>query len=127
MINQLFIFILIWFGVSALSAFSSGWFSLAKLFRATKNVNKIDFWLCSGLIGYSGRISFPYNHCLFVTLTDTGFRLSIFFPFRLLHPPLFIPWKQVYSVTSQSYFSSKEAVVHIQGFSVKIRISGQPS
>jgi hypothetical protein len=43
-------------------------------------------------------IPVSYRNCLFVTVTPTGLRLSVFLPFRFLSPPLFVPWTDVESV-----------------------------
>jgi hypothetical protein len=50
-----------------------------------------------------GKRFFPvsYRGCLFVTVSASGFRLSIFFPFRFQSPPLFVPWARVDSVTEK--------------------------
>jgi len=36
-----------------------------------------------------------YRNCLVVGASPTGLYLAVFFPFRVAHPPLFIPWNEV--------------------------------
>lgn len=43
-----------------------------------------------------------YNHCLTIGADPRGLYLSIFFPFRIAHPPLFIPWQDI-SLVSKTF------------------------
>lgn len=36
-----------------------------------------------------------YNHCLNIGADPRGLYLSILFPFRIGHPPLFVPWRDI--------------------------------
>ncbi len=36
-----------------------------------------------------------YNNCLTIGANAEGLYLSILFPFRFAHPPLFIPWREI--------------------------------
>ena len=93
-------FICLWLGISALISLIGGWHSLAGEFPAVDSVEGERSRFASGSLG---RWPFPvssYGGCLFLTIGDHGFRLSIFFPFRFLSPPLFIPWSEVESVES---------------------------
>jgi hypothetical protein len=36
-----------------------------------------------------------YRNCLVIGASPTGLYLAVFLPFRLAHPPLFIPWNEV--------------------------------
>jgi hypothetical protein len=116
---------LMWLGISLLLAFLSGWFSLAKRFRNTQKLTGDNLRFVSALMGSPGWIPVNYRSCLFITITDPGFKLSVFFPFQLFHPPLFIPWQQVKSVASQSGLFSDNAVVCIQESSIKLRVIGR--
>jgi hypothetical protein len=55
-----------------------------------------------------------YGNCLFLTVNEMGFRLSILFVFRLLSPPLFIPWQAVASVESKRFLFIPYTVVRLQ-------------
>ena len=92
-------FALFWFTVTALLAILSGWRSLATYFRTEAPVEGEQFRFVSGSMGAR---FFPvsYRNCLFVTVNETGFGLSILALLRLLSPPLFIPWEAVASVES---------------------------
>jgi len=72
-------------------------------------------------------MSFPvsYRSCLFFTVADTGFLLSVFFLFRFLSPPLFIPWAQVESVTEQRVWFLQTAVIRMRDSSTKIMVRGR--
>jgi len=36
-----------------------------------------------------------YNNCLTIGGSPDGFYLAIFFLFRIGHPPMFIPWREI--------------------------------
>jgi len=36
-----------------------------------------------------------YNNCLTIGANASGLYLSIIFPLRFAHPPLFIPWREI--------------------------------
>jgi len=114
-----------WLGVSALLPIISGWRDLAARFPAIHPVEGERFLFASGAIGASTVFPVGYRSCLFFTIGNTGFRVSVFFPFRLLSPPLSIPWAQVESVTEQQIWRSNYTVVSIRGFSTKIMARGQ--
>jgi hypothetical protein len=90
-------FALLWLGMSGLLAFSSGWVSLAKRYATTGSTTGTSSWFASGAIGRRF-LPVSYGSCLFVTTNSDGLHLSIFFIFRFLCPPLFIPWSEFESV-----------------------------
>jgi hypothetical protein len=94
------VFCCLWLFICAVLSLGGGWFSLSREFRSDELVEGQRFRFRSGSIG---RWPFPvtgYGKCLFLTVNDRGFRLSILFVFRPLSPPLFIPWAAVKSVES---------------------------
>jgi hypothetical protein len=105
--------------------FIAGWPSLATRFRSAQTTDGERFRFASGSIGSSIRFPVSYRSCLFFTVTDTGFLLSAFFLFRLLSPPLFIPWEQVESVTEQRIWFLQTAVISIRDSSTKIMVRGR--
>jgi hypothetical protein len=90
-------FAAMWFGGTGLLAHWSGWATLATRFRCDETVEGKRFRFASGSMGRRW-IPVSYGNCLFVTVTPTGLRLSLFLPFRFLSPPLFVPWTAVASV-----------------------------
>lgn len=64
-----------------------GWSALARHYRAEESFRGSRFHFRSGKIG-SGN----YNACLTVGANSDGLSLAVIFPFRVAHPPLFIPW-----------------------------------
>jgi hypothetical protein len=91
---------LLWFGVTGVLAHGSGWATLAERFRSDDSVQGERFRFASGSMGRRW-VPVSYSNCLFVTVTPTGLRLSVFLPFRFLSPPLWIAWTDVESVSQK--------------------------
>ena len=88
------VFVVFWLAIIGFISLVSGWNELAKRYKSSEDVEGERFRFRSGAVGWR---AFPasYGSCLFATVGPKGFRLSIFFPFRFLHPPLVIPWVEV--------------------------------
>ncbi len=92
------LFLAFWLCILAGLAFADGWFSLSREFRSDASESGQRFHFCSGALGVWPFLMSSYGKCLFITANEQGFRISILFPFRFFHPPLFIPWTAVDSV-----------------------------
>jgi hypothetical protein len=118
------LFVLLWAGVTGLLAILGGWASLATYFRADGPVQGDRFRFVSGSMGIRF-LPVNYGNCLFVTVNDAGFRLSIFFLFRIFSPPLFIPWKAIASIETKRFlFFYPYIVVQLQDQWPRISIYG---
>lgn len=107
-------FCCLWFFISAALSLGGGWFSLSREFRTYDDVSGERFRFRSGSLG---RWPFPvtgYGNCLFLTVNDRGFRLSILFLFRFLSPPLYIPWSAVQSVQSKRFLFVPYALIRLK-------------
>ena len=113
----------LWLLVSCLLAFLSGWRSLAAHFRTTVPISGEKFRFVSGALGLS---AFPvsYGGCLFVTVSEQGVGLSILFLFRLLSPPLLIPWTEINAVRSGRFLFRRFARVRFRRVWPELRIYG---
>jgi hypothetical protein len=106
-------FAFMWLAISALLSMFGGWFSLSRDFRITSFVSGTRFRFASGSMGVGLFPATSYGGCLFLTINEVGFRLSILFVFRLLSPPLFIPWSAVSSVESKRLLFLPYTVVRL--------------
>ena len=104
-------------------AILGGWASLATYFRANGPVQGERFRFVSGSMG-ARFLPVSYGSCLFLTVNETGFRVAILFLFRLLSPPLFIPWKAVASVEPKRFLFFRYTVVHLRDQWPRISIRG---
>lgn len=113
-----------WLAASALIARMAGWASLAQRFRTQDDYEGQRFSFNSASMGH--RIwPVNYGNCLFVTIGSRGIRLSVLFPFRFQHPPLFLPWSAVESVTEKRYFKIfRHAVIVVKDRWPQIRLRG---
>ena len=117
-------FAAMWCGISALLAMLGGWAWLARSFKAEQSTQGKRFRFVSGSMGASV-LPVSYSGCLFITVGETGFRLSILFLFRLLSPPLFIPWRAIESVESRRLLLSRRTVIRIRDRWPTISIRGE--
>jgi hypothetical protein len=95
-------FALMWVAITGLLAQVGGWATLAKQFRSDDAASGDRFWFVSGSMGLR-YLPVSYGSCLFLNVSNTGFRLSILFAFRLFSPPLFVPWAAVESVERKRF------------------------
>ncbi len=118
-------FVLVWLFVTGLLAHISGWAILAGRFRADGSMDGERFRFASGSMG---RQYFPvsYGSCLFVTVASQGLHLSIFAPFRLLSPPLFIPWANIDSVSERRILFFDVFTFTIRDSWVRLSLRGAP-
>ena len=114
---------IMWVGISASLSAMGGWSSLATQFRATEPTPGERFRFASGSL--RGRLlPVSYGGCLFIAVNEAGLGLTIFFPFRLFSPPLFIPWSEVASVEQKRVFLVTSTVVHLRNHGSTISIRG---
>jgi len=107
-------FCCLWLLICAGLSLGGGWFSLSREFRSDDEAAGQHFRFRSGALG---RWPFPvtgYGSCLFLTVNDQGFRLSIFFLWRPFAPPLFIPWTAVQSVKAQRLLFVRYTLIRLK-------------
>lgn len=85
------IFILVMFLIS-----KRGWRDLASRFRYDDVFQGTRVGIAS--VGVN---NMSYNNCFLLKYNEKGFHLKPLFIFRLFHPPVFIPWKEIRAVHSK--------------------------
>ncbi len=116
---------LLWIGVSALLSKLSGWSLLAERFPGAEPHTGKQFRFASGFIRRFRLFPISYRGCLFMTLDSRGVHLDILFIFRMLSPPLFIPWRAIESVGEQKHLFGSYGVLHIKDCPVVLLIAGE--
>jgi hypothetical protein len=96
----LLVFVVLWCGILFLISLTGGWFQLSLKYRARGHFNGNTWWFQSA----SFRYLVGYGNCLLVGANEKGIRLSVLFPFRPFHPPLFIPWSDIKAEKHTSFF-----------------------
>lgn len=97
MVNtHLFVFAILTFIVASWISITyishvSGWASLVEPYRSTDPFSGSQWKFESAQMRYLTR----YNHCLIVGADPRGLYLSVMWPLRIAHPPLFIPWREI--------------------------------
>lgn len=88
---------LVWIVISIALSFAGGWYALARRFRVGKEFNGSSWRWQSAQMRWVA----AYHNCITVGASSEGLYVAPFFPFRLAHPPLFIPWTEIsYSKTT---------------------------
>jgi hypothetical protein len=87
------VFAAVWGPLLFLMSVLSGWRRLAEIFPANDLPTGKRFAFQSAKLGWSN-----YGNCLTIYNSDAGLYISTILPFRLGHPPLFIPWSEMHDV-----------------------------
>jgi hypothetical protein len=95
----LILFAVFFSGVCFIISLMSGWHELANEYPLTGTFQGQRWHFRSANM----RWGFHYNGCLTLGADQSGLFVSVLFPFRCGHPPLFIPWSDV-SVRDTRYF-----------------------
>lgn len=125
-------FLGIWCVVSSMISFLGGWWSLAKKYPAEETT----FWIADA--GNERRFRwtsltmgppyFPsnYGNCINVVVDDRGIEIRVMWMFRLMHPPVRIPWDAIESCeTARFFLIYRQAIVGINNVSHPIRFFGK--
>lgn len=86
------LFVALWCAICVALSFMGGWHTLAQHYRATQPFSGRRWYLRSASMSpanYGGVLTFGAN--------TEGLFISVLLPFRLGHPPLFIPWSEIES------------------------------
>ena len=89
-----------WLAVSLVVSYTGGWYLLARNFRSDSTFKGLKW---RGESGWMRGVA-HYRNCLVVGASPEDLYLSVFFPFRVAHPPLFIPWNEVALSKSRIFF-----------------------
>ncbi|MGI9627569.1 MAG: hypothetical protein ACR2QM_12085 [Longimicrobiales bacterium] len=92
------LFITIWIAVSLILSFVGGWRALAREYRAPHPVPD-GAWVERRVL-FSG--SARYKNVLRLRANDAGIFISVAPMFRIGHPPLFLPWEDLFTMPSGS-------------------------
>jgi len=92
-------FVAMWLLIFAAISVVGGWHALAERFRSDGSFTGVTWGWQSAYFRY--RVH--YGGCLIVGSNRDGLYLRILFPFRFMHPPLFIPWREI-SLTTSRYW-----------------------
>ncbi len=95
----------LWFGVSWLIA-QFGWRALARSYRTTKEAPSEMHNFCTGSINWFAN----YRVALRVGLTQDGVYLSVWPVFRIGHPPLLIPYRDITPAERSNSFFREMAI-----------------
>jgi len=87
----IFFFVAFWLGICFLLSSFSGWRQLSECYPSTGLFQGRRFYFQSAMM----RLWVSYNGVLTLGMDPAGLQISILFPFRAGHPPLFVPWEDI--------------------------------
>jgi len=85
-------FLTLWLVVGAVVSFIGGWFSLAQVYRTQEAFDGAKWRMQSGRM----RGLANYNNVLTLGVSQQGLYLASMFLFRFMHPPLLVPWSEIW-------------------------------
>lgn len=94
------LFIGMWAFVSFMAAHVGGWQELAAIYRSWDPFDGRRWGSQSARMRWGA----AYNNILAFAVNPAGLRLSVFVPFRLAHPPLFVPWAEITAENKRAWF-----------------------
>ena len=112
------LFPLLWTAIVFGLAHAGGWARLAREYRHW-DPPEGDRWF--GQSAAFGWVS--YNQCLIVGAGSRGLRFSVFFPFRVEHPPLLIPWNEITATPGKRLFIEHVDLRFRRAPEIRVRIS----
>ena len=113
-----------WLIACAMLSFMSGWRRLAARFPASSGIDGETYRFASMSLG-AGLLPVHYRNSMFVTVGRSGLSMSVFILFRVMHPPLFIPWSAVETVQPERFWLVNHTVVYIRGFDKRLLFRGR--
>lgn len=94
-------FVVVWCVVVALVSLLGGWWQLGRRYASARplpgRVTRFESATLRWLVGY--------NAMLTVGVDEGGVHLAVFWPFRFLHPPLYLPWEAIEVTPYQRLFA----------------------
>jgi hypothetical protein len=97
--KQFFVFfIFMWIAVGLILAQVGGWAELARHYRPANPFEGRMWRFRSGHM----RLTVHYNNVLTVGASPEGLYLAVLFLFRVGHPPLLVPWKDISTTTGKT-------------------------
>lgn len=81
----------VWITISFFLSLAGGWFNLSRRYKSPRTYYEDRYSFQSAAFRYV----VSYNRCLTIGGDERGLHMSAMFPFRLCHPPIYIPWEDV--------------------------------
>jgi hypothetical protein len=107
------VFAAMWCTISLFIGYMSGWAVLAREFAVEEKPDGESWRLRSAnMKNWSS-----YSGCLTFSISSKGLWLSVFFPFRIGHAPLLIPWNKLTASKEKRFFLT---VVKLEALGIPI-------
>lgn len=117
-VEFLVFFILLWCSVSYGLAFIGGWHALGQHYKLDGDFNGERWYMRSGSLRLVN-----YGSCLTFGSGSDGLYLAVLLPFRIGHPPLLVPWRDMSAEPSKWLFFSTVRLSFKKEPSITLRIS----
>lgn len=107
----------LWVAVCFLLSIIGGWSRLAEHYRSQSDFSGTKWQLQSGRLGLTN-----YGNSLTIGANDDGLYLAVFPLFRVGHPPLWIPWREITTTEHQGWLFAYRDFSFARTPSVTLRV-----
>jgi hypothetical protein len=115
-------------GAASLLLFANAvaWQVLARRCRSAEGcAQSLRLRFASSSVGFVGWFPLSYPGCTTVSVSAAGLCMSVPFPFRLVAPPISLPWSQVQSVAVERWALVQRTVLRVRGTRAKLAFAGE--
>jgi|SRR5580692_8863308 hypothetical protein len=89
------------------------WHRLAESYATNEPPMGKRFWMQSAAFQNAN-----YSNCVTIYTSEQGLYLSLMLPFRLGHPPLLIPWREIHEVGRRRFLWMERVIVEVGSLSL---------
>lgn len=115
-----FFVVAMWVAVEFVISSTGGWMRLARSYATTRDPGGTRFGPLSAKIGWAS-----YSNILYLWVSPEGLYMRMMFLFRLFHPTLLIPWKDMHDAQEHTFLWMRFLAIRL-GDPPGVRVSELP-
>jgi hypothetical protein len=93
-------------------SFVGGWYELSQQYPDQRRMREKTYRFASMGLG-RGYFPVSYGHCISVHVDAEGLAVSVLLPFRIFHPPFFIPWSAIAECKQERFWFLIHKAVYV--------------
>jgi hypothetical protein len=122
--GALLLFVVMWVCIAGVLSYVGGWHTLSQVYPDRGVLDGETFRFASMSLG-KGIFPVNYGSCLSVRVGNFGIGLSPLLPFRLFHPPLFVPWSAISSCKVDKFLFIEQTSLYLVSPDTRLRFTGR--